>query len=253
LISALREQDITTLSLKRLVNVPPDWPLVLVTPLAFEDDLVPVVTEQEPSIEARPALAAAEAEAEARRNVVGVTRGQHWPDLYLSSTWQQQAFPSSTFPKSDDFRGNWDAYLTLQLPIFTGLRIEGQVAQAKGAYERAAADRDLVREMVAIEAVQARADLDRNLSTLAARRKTVQQARRAWELAEVRYTNGMSTQLEVSDARLQFSDAAANEARAVRDYRVALANLERAVGRTVAVERLPLEEATRTLNPEGIR
>jgi outer membrane protein TolC len=252
-IGALREQDIAFLALKRLVNVPLDRPVVLVTPLMFEEDLVPVVTERAPSTASRPALAAAEAEAEARKHVVGVTKGQHWPDLYVSTTYQQQAFPGSFLPDADDFRGNWDAYLTLRLPIFTGLRIEGQVSQARSAYEKAAADRDLLRELVDIEAVQARSDLDRTLSTLAARRKTVQQARRAWELAEVRYTNGMSTQLEVSDARLQLSDAAANEARAVRDYRVALAGLERAVGRPLAVQRMPLEEAARTLNPEGNR
>ena len=80
----------------------------------------------------------------------------------------------------------------------------------------------------------------------------MRQARRAWELAGVRYTNGMSTQIEVSDARLQLQSAEVNEVQATRDYLVALARLDRAVGHPVAVVRKTLEEATQPLNPEGM-
>ena len=252
-VAAQRDRDIALLRLKRVANVPLDRPVALATPLEFADSLVPVVTDRSPSVAARPALAAAEAEMDARRNVIGVYRGQYWPDLYVSSTLQQQAFPTSFFPKRDQFHRNWDAYLTVEVPIFSGLRVQGLVSQARGAYEKARADRDLLREAVAIEAVQARGDLDRNLATLVARRETVRQAQRAWELADVRYANGISTQLEVSDARLQLSTAEVNEVQAVRDYLVALANLERAVGRPVPVARMTLEEATQTLDGEGIR
>ena len=252
-VSARRGRDIAHLLLKRLTNVPLDRPVDLVTPLAFADSLVPVVTDRSPSTAARPALAAAEAEVEARRNAMGAYRGEHWPDLYVSSTLQQQAFPSSFFPRWDQFHRNWDAYLTLEVPIFSGLRTQGQVAQARGAYEKAQADRDELRQTVAIEAIEARSELDRSLSTLMARRETVRQAERAWRLAEVRYANGISTQLEVSDARLQLSTAEVNEVQAVRDYLVALANLERAVGRPVPIARMTLEEATQALNREGTR
>jgi outer membrane protein len=253
LVAARRGRDIALLRLKRLANIPLDQPVALATPLAFVDSLVPVVIERAPSIETRSALRAAEAEVEARRSAVGVYRGQHWPDLYVSSTLQQQAFPGSFLPKWDEFRRNWDAYLTLEIPIFSGRRVTAEVSQARGAYEKARADRDQLRETVAVEAAQARADLDRSLSTLMARRQTVRQAQRAWELAEVRFRNGISTQLEVSDARLQLSTAEANEVQAIRDYRVALANLERAVGRPVPVVRMTLAEATRSLEGEGVR
>jgi outer membrane protein TolC len=250
-VAAERGHEIALLALKRFVNVPLDQPLVLATPLAFEDDLVPVVTERSPSLAERPALAAADYEVEARRQVVRVYRGQYWPDLTISSTVSHQAFPSGDFPTRGQFRRNWDAYLKLQVPIFSGLHVEGQVSQARGEYEKARADRDRLRELVAIEAAQARADLDHSLSTLVARRETVRQARRAWELAGVRYTNGMSTQIEVSDARLQLQTAEVNEVQATRDYLVALARLEQAVGHQVPVVRKTLDEATQSLNLEG--
>ncbi len=253
-VAARRGADIALLGLKRLTNVPLAQPLALATPLGFENDLVPVVTEATLSTAARPALAAADAEVDARRNVVGSYRGQYWPDLYVSSTLQEQAFPNSFFPAShDQFRRNWDVYLTVAVPIFSGLATQGQVQQAQADLATARANRDQLREAVVIEAANARAELDRSLSTLMARRQTVTQANRAFELATVRYTNGLSTQVEVSDARLQYLTAEVNEVSAVRDYLVALARLERAIGGPPPVARMTLEDATRTLIPEGTR
>jgi outer membrane protein TolC len=243
--------DVSLLALKRLVNVPLEQPVVLVTPLVSADGTVPVLTDLSTAVDLRPALAAADFEVEARRQAVHVYSGQHWPDLYVSSTVSQQAFPADLWPRNNEFRRNWDASVRLEVPIFTGLRIEGQVAQARAQYETARANRDRQRETAAIEAVQAKAELQRALSTLQARRGTVRQAQRAWELAGVRFTNGMSTQIEVSDARLQLRSAEVNEIQAMRDYLLAIASLERAVGHAIPIERRALEDVTPSSNLEG--
>jgi outer membrane protein TolC len=53
----------------------------------------------------------------------------------------------------------------------------------------------------------------------------------------VRYANGIATALEVSDARLALQQASVNEAQATRDYLLAIAALERALGRPVPLVR----------------
>ena len=53
----------------------------------------------------------------------------------------------------------------------------------------------------------------------------MQQATRAYEIAEVRYQNGVSTQLELSDARLSLQVAQANRAVAARDLQIARARV----------------------------
>jgi outer membrane protein TolC len=98
---------------------------------------------------------------------------------------------------------------------------------------------------------QARAELERAQSLVAARRVTVRQARRAQHLASVRYTNGMSTQLEVTDARLLAQRAETNEVQAVRDYLFALAQLEHALGRPVPVQVRTLEQIANAQQLEG--
>ena len=54
---------------------------------------------------------------------------------------------------------------------------------------------------------------------------TVQQASRAYEIADVRYRAGVSTQLELSDSRLLLQQAEANRALAARDLQVARARV----------------------------
>ena len=143
--------------------------------------------------------------------------------------------------------------MTLSVPIFNGFHTHGQVVEAKAEYEKAKATRDLAVKGAAIEAAQARDEIERAQTTLLARRETVRQAQRAWELAGVRFKNGMSTQVEVSDARLQLQSSEVNEVQAMRDYLVAIAQLERAVGHPLSVERRPLEQLVPDSNPEGMR
>ncbi len=253
LIAARNGQEVALLNLKRLVNIPLGQPVELTTPLLPVDGTVPVVTRPDIGIEDRPALVAANYEVQARRHAERVYKGQRWPDLYASTDISHQAFPSTFWPRRSEFLRNWDAVLRLDVPIFSGLRTEGQIRQAHADYLTAIANRDLLRESAAVQATQARDEIDRALSTLLARRETVRQARRAWELAGVRFTNGMATQIEVSDARLQLSTAEVNEVQAMRDYRVAIAALEQAVGHPVAVEPRPLENVQLPSNPEGNR
>jgi outer membrane protein TolC len=63
------------------------------------------------------------------------------------------------------------------------------------------------------------------LATWAATQGTVEQAERAYEIATIRYREGISTQTELTDARLLLEQAQGNRATAARDARVATARL----------------------------
>jgi outer membrane protein TolC len=54
---------------------------------------------------------------------------------------------------------------------------------------------------------------------------TIEQAERAYAIAELRNREGLSTQLELADARLALEIARANRAQAGRDVQVARARL----------------------------
>ncbi len=235
-IAARNGRDIAMLELRRIVNVPADQPVELVSGLPETSDSLPRVDWSTLALDAagRSAIAAAEANVEFRREAVRVYSGDHYPTLKLSSSYGGQAFPTGTFPSGiSAFRKDWTASLTLSVPLFDGFRTHGAVVQAEAELERAEAQLAQTEAGVRIEIEQARAEVARAQALVAARHETVGQAGRAQHLATVRYNNGIATAIEVSDARLALQQASVNEAQATRDYLLAIAALERALGRPV--------------------
>lgn len=250
LVQAANNFDIAMLDLKRLINVPFEQPLVMTTSLISQDGTIPVVTDSDLAAGDAPALAAADATVRMQRDLVRVAKADRWPTLSVSSTFSEQAFPTQILPFEAPLRRNWNAAVTLSIPIFHGLRAEGEIEQYRAQLARAEASRDQLREQNARDVAQAKAEMRRTQVLLLARGATVDQASQARHIAQVRYTNGLATQLEVSDARLLLEQAQVNQAQAMRDYLTSIAQLERALGRPVDVERQPIEQVRRTISDE---
>lgn len=251
-VAAANDYDLGVLELKRLINVPLEQPLALATPLIADDGTIPVVAEDTLDAAERPALAAAEAGVRVQRNLVRAAKADRWPTLSVTSTFSEQAFPTDLFPFGEQFRRNWNAAVKISVPLFNGLRTEGTVARYRAQLERAIATRDEMREQAALDLAQSKAELARTQVLLLARRETVQQGEQAQRIARVRYANGLATQLEVTDARLLLQQAQVNEAQAMRDYLMSVAQIERALGRPVKVERRSIEQVRRIIRSEEL-
>jgi outer membrane protein TolC len=89
------------------------------------------------------------------------------------------------------------------------------------------------REAVALDVARARAELQRARSVFDARQQNSAEAHEAFQLASLRFSRGLSTQLEVSDAQLALLTAQSGEARATYDLYLATAELARANGRPI--------------------
>ncbi len=234
-VAARNGRDLAFRALRQLVNIPSGTAIELDPGvLTMADSLIEVDTVQLAAMAAgRRLVDAAEAAVELRRQAVRYYRSDYWPALRANLYLGAQAYPNGFTPVGERWTRDWYASFTISWPLFEGLRTRGQVQQAQAQLERARLDLARTREAVELEVEQARAELARARTLLDARRVTVTQASQAHRLAGVRYANGISTQLEVSDARLALQQAEANEASATRDYLVAIANMERALGRPV--------------------
>ena len=173
-----------------------------------------------------------------RRQAVTYYQGEMWPALRLNLYLGAQSYPNGFTPQA--WRNDWNASMTVSWAIFEGFRTRGQISQARAQLDQAELNLAQQRETITLEVDRARAELVRARALYAARRQTVTWATRAQHLASVRFTNGIATPLEVSDARLALQQAQVNEAQATRDYLVGMASMEKALGRPVplrAVER----------------
>jgi outer membrane protein TolC len=158
-----------------------------------------------------------------REATVQLTEAQRMPSLTLNSTYTRLAYPTGFLPAFD--RTNWSVGASVTLPILTGGRQRGDEVVARAELEQAQAQLQQVRELAAVDTRSAWAELLAARAAWEASSGTVQQAGRAYEIADVRYLAGVSTQLELSDSRLLLQQAEANRAQAARDLQVARARV----------------------------
>ncbi len=235
LVHARNAADLAMLNLQRLTNVPLDADVVLTTPLvgdsaAFAAEL-PIPNEAMARLQQRAAVRAAESQVAIREEQVDIARSAYFPSLALNGSLQRQAFPSTlTFPSGSEWRDDWTVGFAVSWPLFQGLRRDPELDAARAQVREARLDRDRLLEGVRIDYESALAELERARTQIAAASRTVEQATRVYELTELRFAEGLATQLDISDARLALQQARLNEVQAHRDAWVALARAERALG-----------------------
>ena len=166
-----------------------------------------------------------------REAAVRIYRAQRIPSLSLLGNLGFQTFPENPAPPGfSQWRKDWYFALAVNWNVFNGFQTKGQIAQAQAELRQATVEEIQLREALEIQLEAGLADYRMALAQLEARQETVVLAERAHELAETRFANGLSTQLEVSDASLLLDEARVNQVQAMYDYVKALAQLERLSG-----------------------
>jgi outer membrane protein len=230
IIEAENARRLAELNLKRIINIPAAQPIEAVTPI---EPLLLQDIDREPLREAllrRSGLRALDELVSARESAIRIARGGRLPSVGVAGNFSYQGFPDGFVPRETTWRRDWSLSVQVSMPIFDGQRTSGEIGQARAELRQAELQRAQVQETFEIELEAALGDFEAARAQIAARRATVGEARRAVELVELRFRTGLSTQLEISDARLLLQRAQVNEAQALSAYVTALARLERATG-----------------------
>ena len=227
------DREIAYLRLRQLLELPPDVPLVidieldgvtLPPPAPFAEALATVNRETTPAD--RIGVKQAETVVRLREGGVEAARAERMPSVALTSAMGQVGYPSTgAFPGVGDFRTNWTLGAAVQVPIFTGQRVRAGEMAARAELAQAQAQLKQAHELAALDAATAQQDLLAAEAVWEASGSAVQQAERAYQIAELRNREGLSTQLELSDSRLSLQVAQANRAQAARDVQVARARV----------------------------
>ncbi len=223
LIRRRTERNESYLRLKQLLNVPLEDELTLTT--GVEEEVARFAAAADPSPDLRvPVMQAAE-EVRANEAQLSEARGQRLPSVSLSSRYAPVAYPPSGLPEPGDFQEDWTVTLSLSVPILTWGRLRGNERVAEGNLSQAQARLQQAREAAALDARVARNDAEQALATLEGTAATAEEARRAYEIAQIRFREGIASQIELSDSRLLLEQAELNRAQALRDLQVARARL----------------------------
>ena len=183
------------------------------------------------ALKERPELRTLDFQANLLEKQMAVARGDKRPSIALFGSYGLQwQLPDEWRMRGEDVTDSWLTGVTMTLSLFDGGRTRARVDQAKTARYQVQTQRKKLADGIYLEVKNALLDLREAQEKTAAQKQTIGQAERGLSIAEVRFSSGMATQLEVLDAQLALTTARTQYIRALHDYAVALVTLEHAIG-----------------------
>nr|MBP6669837.1 TolC family protein [Gemmatimonadales bacterium] len=157
--------------------------------------------------------------------LTNVTRWDRVPTVRLTSNFARIGYPNDGLPWNASFVTDWTIGVNVSVPLWTSGRLRGNAMVAEASLDQARTRLAQAHDAAVLDGRQSVERLSTALAAWQATQGTVAQAERAYEIATLRYREGISTQTELTDARLLLEQAQANRATAARDVRVARARL----------------------------
>lgn len=131
-------------------------------------------------------------------------------------------------------RNNWESYyavnLVLSIPVFNGFSNSAKVGETKAMIKQLEYNQKGLMDVVKLEVQQAILNLQQARESILSQEKNVEEAQEAVRIAELNYSEGLATNLDVSSAQMALSQAKTNYSQALYDYVTGLAQLEKAMG-----------------------
>lgn len=191
-------------------------------PFAAEDQATEPLLEQ--ALKRRPEFVSIEQSLRAARYTVSSVKGAYFPSFSLGASFTDNG------QALDGLTWNWSAQLLVQWNIFQGLLTKSLTREATFNVVATEAQRDGLRQSVRLEVEQARLFLRGAKEALVAAGEALENARIRLRLAERRYQTGIGDVIELGDAQLAFTNAAAQEVTARFNLSIGRAQLIKAVG-----------------------
>ncbi|HRZ83095.1 MAG TPA: TolC family protein, partial [Candidatus Hydrogenedentes bacterium] len=184
----------------------------------------PVETLVARALAARPELAALDRGIEAARQNVLVKRGAFYPKVAATAQYQQVDGGGKLMP--DGFTLGMGA----EWEFWPGGKRKHELREAESQTRQLELQRAGVARLVETDVRQAHARALEAVAKIKREKAASRLGEEGQELAELRFQEGAGIQAETLDAELALTTARTGLAKALRDYAVALTDLERALG-----------------------
>ncbi|EMS32239.1 Outer membrane efflux protein precursor [Mariniradius saccharolyticus AK6] len=160
------------------------------------------------------------------------TTSLYIPNLDFFGTYQRNAAAQSTglmFQNDRWFTGAFIG-LRLQIPVFDGLLKSAQIRQKRYQMEQLQNQRIFIEDNIRVERFQAKTTLENNIRTFKVQEENRELALEVFRMAQIKYQEGVGSNLEVVEADSALKDAENNYFSALYDALIAKVDLEKALG-----------------------
>ncbi len=183
------------------------------------------------ALEDRPELRALRLRAEAASAAVGIARAERLPQVALSARYLYGRPNPRIFPSEDRFEDTWDIGLGLSFDLWDGGAAARRMDQAAARVREAEAALALASDAVALEVRGALLALDEALALIGVAETGMRQAEEDLRVTRERFREGLALNTEVLDSEMALLEARLRHTQALAAHAIALAQLDRAVGR----------------------
>lgn len=212
-----------------------DLPLQLAGTLEAEPYQVELTDAVMRAMAQRPELAALRAQEKIRDEDIRQTRADYYPQVAASAGWRWQ---NKTFTgRVADYVDGWVVGGQVNWSIWDFGLTQGKVDAARARREKARLEVDDTGRKIELEVRTAHSTFLESTEVLESQQRVIEQADEAVRLARARTDAGSGTQLDVLSAQTALTEARTTFAQALRDYAVARARLERAMGEGAILSR----------------
>lgn len=168
----------------------------------FEWPVSGILTEQE--FLNNPAMKTAMEREKVAATGVEIAKAQYKPSLFLDAG---TGFKNGYLPDISTPKFNYNAGVSLSVPIFHGKKLRTQERMAAQQVEVAKWNTQDVKDNLQKEVVQQQSDIAASRERLLTSESLLQQAQRALQLAQSRYKNGVITYLDLQNAQTSMLEA----------------------------------------------
>jgi outer membrane protein TolC len=185
------------------------------------------------ALEMRPELAEIRGRVDANQGRLDFATGSYWPAFAGTASVNLRGVGGS---------GNWmnyDAGFMLVWPLFEGNLYKKQAEEARARLRSLDATREELRQRIELEVRAAYATLLSAEEQITAAKAAAFHAEENLKLATARFRAGLAQIIELADGEELHTAAQATFVKSIYDYKIAAADLERAVGRRLPTRPKP--------------
>lgn len=223
LIKAVNAFRVAIVTLNNAMGVPDAPEYTIEDNLSYKKYEIIFEEAVDKAYKSRPDLTSLVFKIEAAEKSVKLANTGYYPVLTGNAAYNRSG---EKFPLGE----GWNVGVALSFPLFSGFLTKYQVEEAEANLDVIKANEELLRQNIFLEVQQIFLNLQEAEEKIPVAELAVKQAEENLELANGRYAAGVGNPIEVTDSQVAFITAKLSYIQALYDYKVAQANLEKAMG-----------------------
>lgn len=178
-----------------------------------------------------PSIRQSESDIDAAEGSMRVARAGYFPTVSVGGgyTWRGSAINDIDQFWDNDYQ--WGVGLNISFNLFEGFATQTRYLNARNEVKIAKETLDKTKSDVALEVKQAYLALEESRKATTVAEENVAAAEEDLNLVQEKYRLGAASILELLDAQVSFQTAKSDHIQSLFDYNLAVARLERAMGR----------------------